>query len=244
MRQALVPIRMTMDMALAPAPRWGEGSGRRIAHAVGLALAHQASLIVPLVAIAPLLIGKQDPFEAPPAAFLLLAVIAFLQIGVVVGAGLLQWGRVSLRDLGWSSRDWRGDMGRGVVGFFVVAAIAVGTRAAISGGGAVLDAWQGVLHYTPAQRALFLVIGLIAAFTEESIFRGYLQPSLIERHGRTKGVIGTAAFFSLYHLQFAPVRLLALFLIGIVYGELRARTGSLFAPAVANFLCWAVLGAM
>jgi membrane protease YdiL (CAAX protease family) len=235
---------MTMNLAMASSPRWGEGSGRRIAHAVGLALANQASLIVPLVAIAPLLMGEQDPFEAPPAAFLLLAIIAFLQVGIVVGVGLLRWGRVSLRELGWHSSDWRGDIGRGVVGFFIVAAITIGIRAAASGGGAVLDVWQGFIQYTPAQRALFLMVGLIAAFGEESIFRGYLLPSFIERHGRTLGVVGTAAFFALYHLQFAPARLLALFLFGLVYGELRVRTGALIAPAVAHLLCWVVLGAM
>jgi membrane protease YdiL (CAAX protease family) len=189
-------------------------------------------------------VGGQDPFAAPPAAFLLLAIIAFLQVGIVVGLGLLRWGRVSLRDLGWHSDDWSGDIGRGIVGFCIVAAIAIGIRASVSGAGTVFDAWHIVAQYSLAQRALFLVIGLIAAFTEESIFRGYLQPSLVERFGRAQGVLGTAAFFAVYHLQFAPVRLLALFLTGLVYGELRARTGSLIAPAVANLLCWAVLGAM
>jgi membrane protease YdiL (CAAX protease family) len=235
---------MTMDIALINSPRWGEGSGRRIAHCLGLALAHRAALIVPLVAIAPMLLGERDAFEAPPAAFLLLAIIAFLQAGVVVGGGLLGWGRVSVHDLGWPS-DARGrDVGLGIVGFFVIAAVTLAMRATASGAGAVLDACQVVMHYTPAQRALFLVIGVIAAFTEESIYRGYLQPAIVERRGQTQGVLATAAIFAIFHLQFAPVRLLALFLIGLVYGGLRARTGSLIAPAVAHLLCWAVLGAI
>ena len=43
------------------------------------------------------------------------------------------------------------------------------------------------MQYTLAQRAFFLVIGLIAAFTEESIFRGYLQPCVSNDAGRHKG---------------------------------------------------------
>jgi len=233
-----------MDIALVSSPRWGEGSGRRIAHAVGLALAHQAALIVPLVAIAPVLLGKRDPFEAPPAAFLLLAIIAFLQAGLVVGGGLLRWGRVSVRDLGWHSNAWWSDIGLGVVGFFVIAAVTLAIRGATSGAGALLDACQVVMGYTPAQRAFFLVIGLIAAFTEESIYRGYLQPALVERREQTQGVLATAAIFAICHLQFAPWRLLSLFLIGLVYGGLRARSGSLIAPAVAHLSCWALLGAL
>jgi membrane protease YdiL (CAAX protease family) len=235
---------MTMDIVLVSSPRWGEGSGRRIAHAVGLALAHRAALIVPLVAIAPVLLGKHDPFEAPPAAFLLLAIIAFLQAGLVVGVGLLRWGRVSVGDLGWQSKAWWPDIGLGIVGFFVIAAVTLAIRAAASGAGALLDACQVVMQYTLAQRAFFLVIGLIAAFTEESIYRGYLQPGLVERRGQTQGVLATAAIFAICHLQFAPWRLLSLVLIGLVYGGLRARTGSLIAPAVAHLLCWAVLGAL
>jgi membrane protease YdiL (CAAX protease family) len=234
---------MTMDFALVSSPRWG-GSGRRIAHAVGLALAHRAALIVPLVAIAPVLLGERDPFEAPPAAFLLVGIIAFLQVGLVVGGGLLGWGRVSVHDLGWHSHVRGRDVGLGVVGFFVIAAVTLALRAAGSGAGAALDACQVVMQYTPAQRALFLVIGLTAAFTEESIFRGYLQPALVERRGQTQGVLATAAIFALCHLQFAPGRLLGLFLFGLVYGGLRARTGSLIAPAVAHLLCWGVLGAL
>jgi membrane protease YdiL (CAAX protease family) len=201
-------------------------------------------LIVPLVAIAPVLLGERDPFEAPPAAFLLLAIIAFLQAGLVVGVGLLGWGRVRVHDLGWHSDARRRDVGLGVVGFFVIAAVTLAIRAAASGAGAVLDACQVVMQYTLAERALFVVIGLIAAFTEESIFRGYLQPALVERRGQTQGVLATAAIFAICHLQFAPGRLLGLFLFGLVYSGLRVRTGSLLAPAVAHFLCWAVLGAL
>lgn len=224
--------------------RWPDGSSARIAHAVGLALANQAALVVPLAAIAPRLMGDEDPFDAPPAAFLLLAIIVLLQAGLVVGLGLLRWGRLSLRDLGWRSDTAARDVGRGFVGFALVTVVVMGSQFAKRGGPAVFEAWQLVLRYSPAQRALFFFVGVIAAFGEESIFRGYLQPSLMKRVGGVGGVLVTAAFFSFYHLRFAPLRLLGLFLIGLVYGVLRGRDRSLLAPAVAHGLCWAVLGAL
>jgi membrane protease YdiL (CAAX protease family) len=232
------------DFARAPGARWAEGGGARIAHAVGLALVNQAALIIPLVAIAPVLMGDEDPFQAPPAAFLLLAIIVLLQAGIVVGIGLLRWGRLSLRDLGWRSDDLGRDVGRGIVGFALVAAVVMGLRVVRGGGPAAFDAWQAVLEYSLSQRALFLLIGVVAAFGEESIFRGYLQPSLTKRLGETGGVLMTAAFFSVYHLQWAPLRVLGLFLVGLVYGMLRARDRSLVAPAVAHGLCWAVWGGL
>ena len=225
-----------------PSARWAEGSNARIGHAVILALLDQAALVVPLAAIAPMLLGDVSPFEATPPAFLLLAIIVVLQAGLVIGLGLLRWGRLSLRDLGWRSDALMADLGRGLVGFAMVAAVAIGLRYLQGGGAAVLDVGRTVLGYSLAQRALFFAVGLVAAFGEESIFRGYLQPSLMKRWGAPSGVLLTAAFFSAYHLQFVPFRLLGLFVIGLVYGILRSRDRSLVAPAVAHWFCWAVLG--
>jgi len=66
----------------------------------------------------------------------------------------------------------------------------------------------------------------------------------MKRMGPSGGVLVTAAFLSIYHLGFAPLRLFDLFLIGLVYGVLRGRNRSLLAPAIAHGLCWAVLGAL
>jgi membrane protease YdiL (CAAX protease family) len=234
----------TRASAVTSKPRWAEGSGARIAHAVGLALLNQAALLVPLVAIAPSLTGDVNPFDAPPAAFLLLAIIILLQAGLVVGLGLLRGGRVSPRDLGWRSDTIGRAVGPGLVGFALVATVVMGMRFATGGHVAVTEGLRTIASYSVAQRALFFAIGLVAAFAEESIFRGYLQPALMRRVGATAGVVVTAAIFAVYHLQFAPLRLAALFSIGLIYGVLRMSGPSLFAPAIAHWLCWAVLGAI
>jgi hypothetical protein len=234
-----------MTKATRPATaRWVEGSNARIAHAVLLALLDQAALVIPLVAIAPLLLGDVSPFDATPPAFVLLGIIVALQAGLVIGLGLLRWGRVSLLDLGWRTDALVADVGRGVVGFAMVTAVTMGMQYLVGGAGAVQQAGNAIARYSPAQRMLFSLVGVIAAFGEESIFRGYLQPTMMKRLGAPAGVVLTAAFFSAYHLAFAPFRLIGLFLIGLVYGILRSRDRSLVAPAVAHGLCWAVLGAL
>jgi membrane protease YdiL (CAAX protease family) len=235
---------MTGHTEFCSTPRWEAGSFARLGHGTAIALAHRAALLFPLIFLAPPLLNGEDPFIAPPAAFLLVAVIAALQGGLVVGLGLVRGGRVSLRDLGWRTENAGRDVLLGIAGFFMVAAIVLGLRGVAEGSRAMADVLHSVSHYTAAQRGLFVVIGVVAAFTEESIFRGYLQPSLVRRCGPMLGVIATALFFSVVHLQFALPRLLALLLIGLAYGVLRAKSHSLIAPAVANLLCWAILGAV
>lgn len=222
--------------------RFAAASGARIGHGMVLAVLNQAALVVPLVALAPRLLGEGDPFDAHPASFLLLAVIIFLQAGLVVWLGLLRFGRVSLRELGWRTDDLASNVLRGLGAGVVVVAIVGALRYADGGVEAVAATLDAVRSYSIAQRVLFLAIGIVAAFAEESIFRGYLQPSLIERWGNIAGIVSTAAFFAVYHLRFTPIGLSGLFLYGLIYGALRGRARSLFAPAVAHAFCWAALG--
>jgi hypothetical protein len=78
----------------------------------------------------------------------------------------------------------------------------------------------------------------IIAFLQVGIVVG-----LVERFGRAQGVLGTAAFL---RSMISSLRLSGC--SPSPYGprlwRTAARTGSLIAPAVANLLCWAVLGAM
>jgi hypothetical protein len=46
-----------------------------------------------------------------------------------------------------------------------------------------------IADYTGAQRLLFVLIGVQAALVEESLFRGYLQPTLMEKLGPMFGVV-------------------------------------------------------
>ena len=78
----------------------------------------------------------------------------------------------------------------------------------------------------------------IAAWQEENLFRGYLQPLLIERWGYWPGILAQAALFSTAHIGWCPTWPLYLlaFFSGIVFGWLRGRDRSLVAAFVAHGL--------
>ena len=85
-----------------------------------------------------------------------------------------------------------------------------------------------------------------AAIPEELFFRGYMQP-LAESRFSSKikvlgaeigwGVVLTAALFALIHLAAEPSpQRLATFFPGLIFGWLRAKTGSILAPTLFHFL--------
>jgi CAAX prenyl protease-like protein len=81
---------------------------------------------------------------------------------------------------------------------------------------------------------LYFVVG--AAIQEEMIFRGLLQTTLARRFPATLSFFGTslsyaaivvALLFGLIHLEVNPITAAAAFVLGLLSGELRLRSGSL-----------------
>jgi membrane protease YdiL (CAAX protease family) len=72
-------------------------------------------------------------------------------------------------------------------------------------------------------------VSLAAPFCEEFFYRGLLQPGLGRRVPPARALVLTALLFSLMH--FDPVGLLARFELGLVFGLLAWRSGSLW-PAI------------
>jgi membrane protease YdiL (CAAX protease family) len=76
---------------------------------------------------------------------------------------------------------------------------------------------------------------------EELFFRGYMQPKLEEGEGKWTGLILSALLFGISHApriflrQAAPVWLIPeAFVIGVVFGIIRDRTGSIFYTSLAH----------
>ena len=167
-------------------------------------------------------------------------------LGFFVGLfyfGLLRVGGIGLRELGWRRHGAVVDVVRGAVGtivlmlgLVVVAALfyppANETARAIVAA-VVARSWH--------ERAQLLAMGALASFVEESLFRGYLQPPLMRRCGDGLGLVIVAALFALAHCEFAPPRLVALFVQGVGFGVLRGRTHSLWASATAHSLLWSLM---
>jgi membrane protease YdiL (CAAX protease family) len=78
----------------------------------------------------------------------------------------------------------------------------------------------------------------IASWQEENLFRGYLQPLLIESLGAWRGIIAQAALFSVAHIGWLTNWSLfgLVFLTGLMLGWMRGRDRSLVAPFIAHGL--------
>lgn len=86
---------------------------------------------------------------------------------------------------------------------------------------------------TPIGVAAFLFIVLGAPFFEEVLFRGFIQPALVQRWGMWPGILVASVVFGCMHGTDAWV-VLPTFVIGVGVGWLRERTGGLSAPVLLH----------
>jgi membrane protease YdiL (CAAX protease family) len=189
---------------------------------------------------------RREIWQAPPAAFVINLGVGLFEIGVVLRLGMGRYARLSFRDAGWRGLAPR-DLAYGVLGVALFALVITCVFAAESGfKDAIAYIVETIADYTPQQRTLFVLMGIIAAIPEETIFRGIMQPTLQRKVGRWPGILLTAVIFALYHVhfQFALPRVISHFCWGLILGLLRERTGTLWAPAIAHALAWMILGAL
>ena len=92
------------------------------------------------------------------------------------------------------------------------------------------------------EHVLWLGVGLLAAFVEETVYRGWLQPRFVEKWGAVAGVMATAVLFSLLHFQPAPRAILVKIGFGVILGVLRQRRGTLWAAGIAHTIIWVIFG--
>ena len=221
--------------------RFAPGSRGRLLHALGLVLAAAAVMMISFGALLPAIVGDFEAMVgAGPEAFALVGAMAALQLIGVVGIGLIAVSRLNPKALGWRADGLGAEIALGLLGALGLVGLMLVT--VVIFGVPVGEMIDGVLGWGPQQRALFACIGLTAALTEESVFRGYLQPELTRRLGRWPGVAVGAAIFSVYHLNFRPISLVSKFTFGLLLGALREREGTLVAPAIAHGVFWIIAG--
>ena len=137
-----------------------------------------------------------------------------------------------------------------IAGFFAFYGTVCGATAEL-GGLCPTTGWAGLggghLHLPPSFLLLAANQVLVVALPEEVFFRGYLLPRLEVTWPPTRRLaaapVGTAlllasALFALGHVlvDFNPQRL-AVFFPGLVFGWMRARTGSLAAGTAYHASC-------
>jgi membrane protease YdiL (CAAX protease family) len=227
-----------MDDIHRQTPRWP------IAFSFALVCAHWVVMFGVGTGVLRLLgVDPREILDAPPQAFVALAIAAGFDVALVFDLLLRRVGNYRWRDLGWS-RFARSDLALGLAGAVALVAVAFLTALMRRSGSidATLD-WlvSGLTDWEPNERALCVCIGLAAAFTEETLFRGVMQPAMQQRFGRTAGLLLTALVFAAYHGRFTPVIFLGKLGVGLVLGVMRDRTGTLWAPAIAHTLQWSLL---
>jgi membrane protease YdiL (CAAX protease family) len=233
---------MTTVAVPVASPRWPIGSRGAIVLAVGLIVAHLLVLFGVGGGIARAL-ELDGLFTASAASFAVLGLVTALDLALVFGLLMRRVARLSFREVGWAAPRPR-DLALGLLGLVLCVAAVVGTLTLLFGspGAALAHVARSSASFGARQRLFFALIGATAAFSEETIFRGILQPTLQRRLGRIGGLVVTAVVFALYHLTLRPAALIGRLAIGLVLGGLRDGTGTLWAPALAHALLWVVLG--
>ena len=176
-----------------------------------------------------------DFYETVPFALFLLGWFALLSVGLI-GGGIVWLTQTSWQELGWRRESLVKAIGLGILGF-VLNIVALMTLALIQGG-----AGQPPDYVSPSLTRFLLVTFFafgIAAWIEENLFRGYLQPLLAQRVNLWMAVVIQAAIFTATHLGYATgLNLVYIFVSGLIFGWLRGRERNLVAPYLAHALGW------
>jgi membrane protease YdiL (CAAX protease family) len=77
-----------------------------------------------------------------------------------------------------------------------------------------------------------LLIALAPAFSEELLFRGFMQRRLLERWSPLSAILVTSILFTLMHIT--PILMVAVFPLGLWFGILAWRTGSVWPGIVCH----------
>jgi membrane protease YdiL (CAAX protease family) len=79
-----------------------------------------------------------------------------------------------------------------------------------------------------------VAIVIIAPFIEEMLFRGYLFDQIRTRANPLAAILSTALLFALVHFSIAT--LIPIFIMGVIMGVLRERTGSILPSMLFHSL--------
>ncbi len=97
-----------------------------------------------------------------------------------------------------------------------------------------IEVWNQILaefHQVPLIVAVFLV-AILPGVCEELLFRGFLLRGIRQRYSDTTAVVVVGVLFGVFHLD--PYRFLPVTLLGILFGYMVVKTGSLVPGMIAH----------
>ena len=177
---------------------------------------------------------------------LLVSLVPFALIGLLLGRAMRA--DAGFRKIGLLPRHPLRDLKWGVVGGILCFGLATVAGYAAIGLFYLLDepipnlahdALQSLSTDFSFGRLMFLVFTavILAPLVEEMTFRGVLQTSFMRllNGQRWIAIVLTAAVFSVIHGNVVPTHgLVPLFVLGVMWGALYERTGSLLTPILAH----------
>jgi uncharacterized protein len=182
-----------------------------------------------------------------PSAVLFLAVFVILSVGLC-GIGLKTATGASWQMLGWRKESFLTIVWRSLTGFILIYVITfawiVLAIQLTPLPGEVAAAGNAPAGLDPTMLLFKAAWGfLIASWQEENLFRGYLQPHLINKMGHWPGILAQAALFSIAHLGFHLIwwQFVASFLLGLILGWLRGKNRSIIPAFIAHGLSWPLI---
>jgi membrane protease YdiL (CAAX protease family) len=182
-------------------------------------------------------LGIETESFASPWKFPLIALGTAITCVGIVGGGVVLWGNISLRELGWT-RPTVGEVVLGLAQTAICCAMIVAVYVAF---GALAELGKMMTSLTLGQRVFFATMGIRNAFVEESLFRGDLFRGIDARFGTIAAVILSSVAFALFHRTLSPIPLAMKFAMGIVFALGVARTRSLIPSGLAHAVVWAIM---
>jgi len=198
-----------------------------------------AAIPANLISLVYLVLARPGPSAGPTPGTLIVSIAALelALLGVlylrIIGPGVLTW-----QDLGLTFRHAGRDvlLGLGtalalilVVGILEAALRAVGVEQTQS------RLYEGIRGAPLWQYVLLLAGGaVLAPLAEESFFRGYVFTACLREKGPWQAYLFSAGLFAVAHLNLPA--LLPIFVLGLGFAFVKARTGSLLPTMVAHAL--------
>jgi uncharacterized protein len=177
------------------------------------------------------IVSKITQIYLPSMAIQLLLLFVILYVVYLSGSKLTDIG-LAREDVSWSNAL------SGMIFFIGAWTFILIIRGAVVQSGYIPEKeYLYLLPSTIAQKGVWILLSLTAAFSEEITFRGFILTRLkILTNSYWPGVILSSAAFSLGHLYQGAAGVLLTFIYGLLFAGLYVARGSIFPCVVAHFL--------